>query len=101
MRLTLENTIADEVEIAIQKRQQTEYTLLGSYIPRIDGSKIYEYNRATKEIEQAAFIANDEYVIGAPNHQKLDVKKGCVYVEAINKENAIKRLRRGDIIYSA
>jgi len=86
----------NEIEIAIQKRQQQEYKQIGQYIPKIDGYTIYDVDRNCLSV--AKYIESDEYVIGGRNNHRLDVKQGCVYVEALNAENALKRLRQGRTI---
>lgn len=96
----LDNEFANEIEIAIQKRQQQEYKLIGSYVPKIDGYTIFQYNKETKEFSVAEFRQSDTYVIGGNNGRKLDVKKGCVYIEALNEKNALKKLKRGDVIFT-
>lgn len=93
--------IAHDIEIAIQKKQQQEYKLIGSYIPKIDGFKIFQYNKETREFSPAKFRESETFVIGGSNGRKLDIEKGCVYVEALNEKNALKRLRRGDVIHSS
>lgn len=93
--------IAENIEIAIQKRQQSEYKLLGSFVPKIDGYTVFEFDSATRQFSPATYRVSENYVLGGSNNKKLDVKKGCVYVEALNEKNALKRLKRGDIIYSS
>lgn len=99
--MKLDGKIATEIEIAVKKKQQQEYRKLGDYTPKIDGYTIFEYDKEAKTILPASFRTYDVYVIGGANRPILDVKKGCVYVEALNKKNALKRLKRGDIIYSS
>lgn len=92
--------IAQDIEIAINKKQQKELTLLKSHKPRIDGYSIFEYDKQQKTLSKASFIETTEYHIDGTNNLKLHVKPGCAYVEALNEKNAIKRLKRGDIIHS-
>lgn len=99
--MKLDGQLLTDIEIAVQKKQQQEYRKLGDYTPRIDGYTIFEYDKEAKKIAPASFRTNDTFIIGQENRPILDVKKGCVYVEALNIKNALKRLRRGDIIYSS
>lgn len=92
--------VISDIEIQVQKKQQVEYKLLGKHKPTIDGYNIFEYNLQTRELKKATFIESDIYYIDRPNVKKLVVNKDCLYIEALNLNNAIKRLVRGDFIYS-
>lgn len=97
----LDVNLANEIEISIQKRQQQEYKLIASHVPKIDGYKVFQYNKETREFSVAKFRQNETFVLGGNNNPKLDIEKGCVYIEALNEKNALKRLRRGDVILSS
>jgi len=99
MKLELDSNINNYIEISVVRKQQQEYKLLGKYSKRIDGGKIWEYTRETKELKLAEFRYSETYVIGSLENKKLDVKNNCIYVEAINRENAIKYLRNGKFAY--
>ncbi len=99
MKFELESNINEDIEISIVKKQQQEYKLLGKYSKRIDGGKIWEYNIDTKELKLAEFRYSEIYIIGSCENKKLDVKKNCIYVEAINRNNAIKHLRNGKFAF--
>ncbi len=71
---------ATQIEVAIQKRQQKEYKLIGSYVPKIDGYTIFEFNRETRKLTKATYRVSDEYILGGSNGRKLDVNKNCVYI---------------------
>ncbi len=99
--MKLDGQIVADIEIAVQKKQQQEYRKLGDYTPTIDGYTIFEYDKEAKTILPASFRTNETYVIGGENRPILEVKNGCIYVEALNIKNALKRLKRGDVIYSS
>jgi len=99
--MKLEGQIVADIEIAVQKKQQQEYRKLGDYTPTIDGYTVFEYDKEAETILPASFRTSEVYVIGGENRPILDVKKGCTYVEALNVKNALKRLKRGDFIYSS
>lgn len=84
-----------------KKKQQKEYKLLGSYRPKIDGGKIFQFNPQTELVTEAIFRESDKFVLGKRNNKKLDVVKGCYYVEALNMKNAIKRLKKGKVLFKA
>lgn len=99
--MILDDKIVTDIEISVNKKQQQEYKKLGEYTPSIDGYAIFEYNRETKSLNPATFRQSDVYVIGGTNRPILETSPNCVYVEALNEKNAIKRLRRGDIFFKS
>lgn len=62
------------------------------------GHTLYQYNKVTKELIEAKF-EEQELVIGAglkvqkPN-KKVLVQENCIYVSALNKKNALKRINK-------
>lgn len=88
----------EQIEIAIQKRQQQEFKKIDEYSPKIDGYSIFEICKSTGNIKIAELTTNTDYVLGGVNRSKLVIKPNCIYVEALNVKNAVKRLIRGDII---
>ena len=94
--------IKQDIEIAINKKQEKEYKLLGRYRPKIDGYKIFEYDIVAQELKEATFITSDTFVLDkGPKNKKLDTKPNCVYVEALNERNAIKRIIKGKIMFKS
>lgn len=90
----------NKIEVSVNQKQQKEYKLIGSYVPKIDGYRIFEYNFETKVLRPAQFRMSDTYILGGVNKKILDANKGCVYIEALNEKNALKRLLRGDIFFA-
>lgn len=93
----------NKVEIHQQqrKRQQQEY----KHINRINhnpGHILYSINTVTGEIKPAEFQVIDSITweqalmvargVGVP--RRVIVEKDCVYIEAMNEKNAIKRFNR-------
>ena len=90
----------NKIEVSVNKKQQKEYKLIGSYVPKIDGYRIFEYNLETKVLRPAQFRTSYTYILGGTNKKILDANKGCVYIEALNEKNAVKRLLRGDVFFA-
>ena len=68
---------------------------------RQPGHTVFSFNTVTKEIRVAEIKA--EPVINAMTRsaevkRKIFVEKDCIYVEALNKKNVIKLLRRDGLL---
>jgi len=113
MKLT-DLTLTTDIELSVTKKQEHEYKLIGSHVPKIDGYTIFEYNMETKEIVPAVYQTEDtfdlnlvEQAIKSANTtfkltqspKKLHLNKNCIYVEALNVKNAIKHLKNGNYIH--
>jgi hypothetical protein len=72
-------------EIVIGEQKEKKY--LGKYTRKIKGGKIFEYNPATKMINELD-----------TEQSKVFSEKGCFYVEALNFKNALIRLQKGKLI---
>lgn len=70
--------------------EEKEIKMLGSYYPKVDGGKIFEYNPKDGIISEV----NKSEIQG----KKVFTNKDCYYVEAINIKNAIKKLKKGVLI---
>lgn len=95
----IKSDLSDKIEIAIQKKQQVEKRIVAKHLSRIDGGKMWCYNRETKEISEANFYETPNYYIHKPNDKRIDITPNCVYVEAINKKNALRRIQLGKIAF--
>jgi len=99
--MKLEGEVLNEVETVIKKKSEQEFKKLGSYRPTIDGYKIWEYDMADQILREAEFKESDIYIIGGDNTPKLYTKPGCIYIEALNIDNAVKRLKKGKFIFKS
>lgn len=70
---------------------------VGSILPKVSGGKVYEYDPNTGTIQEAQFESRD-YVLGEKNTAKIVQKAGCIYVEAINEKNALRKAKSGTVI---
>jgi hypothetical protein len=77
----------------LQKKQEKEITLID--VTRKNKShRLYEYDKATGEVNEAEYIQNDTYTIGSEGQNKVHVRPNCIYVQAMNKANALKHAKR-------
>lgn len=97
----LDESVAQDIEIVVQQKQQQEYKKVGEHQLSIDGGTIFQYNRITRQFTKAKFRESDTYVFGGDNRKKIDIEKDCIYIEALNEKNALKRLKRGDFIHAS
>lgn len=90
----------DSVRTEVTQRKQREYHLVGSE-RKIDGHILFSYNTETGEVKQAQItLCHDiDFMTLRPLHSpKVVVEPNCVYRQALNKKNFIKRLKREGII---
>lgn len=88
----------DEIEILQQK--QHEFKLIGRQ-RKIPGHTLFSFNLKTKEIKVAPVEFSkdvDFRTREAINKPKVVVEPNCIYRQALNKKNFIKRLKREGII---
>lgn len=88
----------DEIEILQQK--QHEFKLIGRQ-RKIPGHTLFCYNLKTKEIKVAPveFSKDVDFTTReAINKPKVVVEPYCIYRQALNKKNFIKRLKREGIM---
>jgi hypothetical protein len=82
-------------EIKAIKPIQKEKQLLATLKPQ-KGHRCFEINTATGEINEALFDRKNVHYRITGNisgfvKKELLVKEGCVYITALNKENALKK----------
>jgi hypothetical protein len=87
------NKISEETKIV--KPIKKEIKLRGTLIPQ-RGHKCFEIDTITNEICEAEFF--DDYVTmfssSYERKKKLKIKENCVYITALNKENAFKKYKK-------
>jgi hypothetical protein len=103
-----QDKIENVKQVSIEKKQ----VLIGRNIPH-NGHKVWEYNKDTHEVILAkvndvpkAFTTklktnNINYFAKhkIETKGKVEVKKNCIYITALNKKNVIKILKRDYGIY--
>lgn len=91
-----------KVEIVEEEQQKKEAKLIGRQ-RRVPGLILWEYNNLTQEVCKAEFVKQDIAIasiplknaaIDATISNRVNIKEQCVYVQALNYKNAVKRLAK-------
>lgn len=90
MKLDTINPQEKRDSLEVLKKQQKELTLVGSE-RKIKGLNLFEFNKATGEINHAEYIQNDTFTIGSAGESKVFVRPNCIYIQATNKKNALRK----------
>lgn len=99
MKLTPEtkplSTDNNKVEIVAKKKQEIERRLAGTIKPKA-GQKIWEINEETGVIQEAKYTRQTDISISTTGKvikpvERLIVSDNCVYIPALNMENAKKQ----------
>lgn len=86
----------EAIEVAVPEEQKTQVKYLGSIIPK-RGHRIWEVNTTDNSVLLAEFVTQNvdlgKVMDGSQPRvsKKILVKQDCVYVSALNKQNALKR----------
>lgn len=80
-----------KMEVVAQKPVEQKTKLIGSMRPQ-KGQICWEYNTQTKELTPAEFQITSVSFDTPKVNKRILVKDGCVYVLAINKKNALKKV---------
>ena len=89
----------DKIENVKQVSVEKQRNYIGSAKP-MPGHTTFEVNYELKTIEKADFdkssaVSYTDAQEGAiRNSKKISVKKNCVYISALNKQNVLKILKR-------
>lgn len=84
--------VKEETEVVSPIQNKKENKLIGRQLLR-PGHTLFEVNTKTGEINPATYKEVMAKFNGGTS-LKVDVKTGCVYVQALNKKNALKRYKR-------
>lgn len=98
---TFDLDIKPKHELQQKKQQQKEYKLIGTMRHR-SGHILYAINRITLQIKEAEYIKKSvltweealHIIQGGHVTRTVQTEKDFVYIEALNKENALKRFRK-------
>jgi len=80
----------DKIELNVKKQQEIQYFLQGTLKPQV-GHFIWELNEETGEIRKAEFEKTTAIFGAAIPPEELIVKPDCIYIPALNAENAKKK----------
>lgn len=96
MKINPEIEEKDKTELIQQKQIEKQQVLIGSILPK-RGHTLFECNLYENTVNAAKIenTANVVFIDGKPVVKKKVIKnKGCVYVSALNKKNAIKKVKK-------
>lgn len=88
--------VMQETEMEILQKQKHEQVFIGS-TRRIPGLTMFSFNTETKEIKVAPIkrdVIYDYRTRTALYKQSIVIEKNCIYLQALNKKNFIKKLKR-------
>lgn len=85
--------------IEVIQEQKTELKLVGRIFPH-RGHTLFEFNRATGAMVPATFESEDILIDLTGKKQpaprrRLIVVEHCIYISALNKRNAFKKIGQG------
>ena len=90
-----EKKLGEEIKTEIKAKEQQEFKFINS-IKKNPGHILFSFNITTKELKEAAMKKDVSIGLGLEPIYKTKVvtEKNCVYVQALNKRNAFKKLRK-------
>lgn len=91
------STLQEQERTEIVKKNQQEYHLIGRAIARA-GHTLFEYDKETHTVRRAD-VKRTMYVSDFKTGEvvfdnRCEVRRNCMYLQALNIKNAIKILRR-------
>lgn len=88
-----------DIEYVVKQQRQHDYKKIGSIIKKIDGSRIYVVDKDTANIAEAVYEQSPIYNPLVGGAKKLHIEKNKIYVESLNKQNVIKRIKSGKVLF--
>lgn len=90
----LEKERIEKNNIEVVQQQEKKTKLIGKS-RRIPGHTLFSYNKITGEVKEAKYI-NEAIMEGnrLVEKRKLLMEKDCIYGQALNKKNYIKKLSK-------
>lgn len=85
----------DAVRMETEALKKKEYHLIHSQ-RRQKGHTLFSFNTVTKKIEVVKYKRDIQLNFdGTVSHEnKVTIDKNCIYVQALNEKNCIKKLRK-------
>lgn len=72
----------------LSKKDQSKITFVGSRVIN-PGHKVYEYDFVNDKLEEATFVKSK---LG--KRKAIKMNEHCIYVSALNRKNAVKKLNQ-------
>jgi hypothetical protein len=94
----LENHKENKIEIVAEQEQRKEIKLIGQQ-RKVRGLILWEYNTKTLELREAQFKSENVSISSlqvspelVQRHSRVVVNENCIYIQALNRENAGKKV---------
>jgi hypothetical protein len=88
-----------QIESIVKKKKQVEFKYESSIKP-YKGHKVFEINLNNLTIKEADYVKRKDIhwfeaikFMNSGYKQDVLIRKGCVYISALNKESALKRFK--------
>jgi len=85
------------IEAIVKKKQEIHYRLVDDLTP-LRGHTLYEIDIQKMTVSEAKYLEKKTItweealkILSGDHHEKVAVKSGCVYISALNADNAMKR----------
>lgn len=94
--------LVPEIQIEHEIKVPIEHKNLGTFRRKIKNGIVYEFNLDTEEYGEAKYEPSDTVSAdGTPENGRMIVVPNCIYVEAINLENAIRKFDSGNHMFKS
>ena len=93
--MEIEKIIPDSVkEVQMKKQKEKKYELQRSIIHQ-RGHTLFEIDTNTLEVREPFYEESKKVYLDKPQeNKKVIIKKDCVYLEALNVKNALKKYKK-------
>lgn len=82
----------EEIEIRVQTEQEKQRVLVDEFIIH-PGQSCWEFNLVTRDLQKAE-IKTEFVTLNSSVKKEVTKKDKCLYVVALNKENAAKKINK-------
>lgn len=95
MKIVTNNLPAPKTEVEAKKKQKQEFKLIGQtrFKP---GLQLFSFNIKTYELKKAVFVEEKTVLFTDVKNnvqkKKVRIEKDCVYFQALNMKNAVKKI---------
>ena len=96
----LESANQDTIKIHAESENKKEVRFLGSQ-RKIKGLKLWEFDFETKELSEVNYKKERLFIPSLKStpdkkamHKQVEVKQTGIYIQALNRENALRKLKK-------
>ncbi len=81
-----------QIDQEIETPKKTVFKKLGEFHRKISGGAIYAYHHPTRTLGKVLISSSE-------TGNRIDLMADCGYIEALNMENAMRKLKAGKFIF--